>query len=269
MPRVKKLSVEEKARILLLKEQNNSNRAISRKIKCSETSVRNFLKKYSATKSLTRASGSGRKKVTSEREDRILKRLTLQNRFDSAAELRQKLQNAISSSVSLRTVQRRLNELGLKARRPAKKPLLSKNMKQNRLIWCKERRIWTIDDWNNVIFSDESKFNVLGPDGWTSVRRRKGERYSDECLVPTVKKSAGIMVWGCITSRGVGPILFIEGSINMNKYQEIIDEGVIPCIEELSADISEPVFQDDSAPCHRARSVSFRTSEIDVKQKIY
>ena len=71
------------------------------------------------------------------------------------------------------------------------------------------------------------------------------------------------MVWGCITSLGVGSLIMLEGSVNAEKYKNIILEGVLPTSENLTQKIDEPVFQDDSASCHRARSVSigrFNTS---------
>ena len=31
--------------------------------------------------------------------------------------------------------------------------------------------------WNNVLFADKSKFNIFGPDGRITVRRRKKEEF--------------------------------------------------------------------------------------------
>lgn len=220
--------------------------------------MRRCLKNYKETGSVLRRAGSGRPKATSNREERHLKQLCLKNRFETAGELRAELQSSSSVNVSVRTVRRRFNEFGLMARRPSKKPLLTRKMKEKRLIWSKERKLWTENDWARIIFSVESKFNLFDPDGTATVRRRKGERYSDECLLRTVKHSPYLMVWGAITSKGVGQILFITGSVNARKYQDIIDEGVIPTLEQLSEDIGDMVFQDDSAPCYRARSLSIQ-----------
>lgn len=195
-----------------------------------------------------------KKKTT--RQDRILERMSLKNRFATAKELRKDLNERCSINISTRSVQRRLNEVGLQARRPAKKPLLSAVMKKKRLMWAKQHREWTANDWKRVIFSDESKFNLIGPDGKQTVRRRAKERYLDECLLPTVKHSPYVMVWGCMTNWGLGRILLLDGSVNAAKYKEIIADGVVPTIEELCCYIPNPIFQDDSAPCHRAHSVS-------------
>ena len=61
-------------------------------------------------------------------------------------------------STSARTVRRRLLEGDLVSRShfSAKKPLLSKKNIRDRLIFCERYRDWTAEDWEKVIFSDES-----------------------------------------------------------------------------------------------------------------
>lgn len=254
------LTLEQKTMIVTLHKEKVSKREIARRIKCSDWTVRSVIKKYGETGSVERKKGSGRKRKTSSRSDAHLKFLSLSDRFQNAAELREEWNKSLPQPCSLRTVETRLNEMGLMSRTPAKKPILNKRMRKNRLNWCKERENWSVADWKRVVFSDESKFNLIGPDGTLKVRRRKGERYSDKCIQPTVKHSPYIMVWGCITSAGVGNILTLNGSVNAEKYQAIIAEGVIPTLEDLYGTYSNPIFQDDSAPCHRARSVSINNN---------
>ena len=42
--------------------------------------------------------------------------------------------------------------------------------------FANSHRDWTINDWNRVLWSDESKYNLKGPDGNLQVRRPKGKR---------------------------------------------------------------------------------------------
>ena len=55
--------------------------------------------------------------------------------------------------VSIQTVQKRLSENGLKARKPS----LSQENIQNRLNWAREHEAWNAEDWELVVFSDESQ----------------------------------------------------------------------------------------------------------------
>ncbi|KFM57645.1 Mariner Mos1 transposase, partial [Stegodyphus mimosarum] len=57
---------------------------------------------------------------------------------------------------------------------------------------------------NNVLFADESKFNIFGSDGRITVRRRKNEELHSKNLVGTVKHSGGgVLVLGCRAASGL------------------------------------------------------------------
>ena len=45
----------------------------------------------------------------------------------------------------------------------------------------------------------------------------------------------------------------LQGMVNAEKYKEIILRGIVPSIETITEREQEPIFQDDSAPCQRAR----------------
>ncbi|KAL7870253.1 hypothetical protein SRHO_G00077500 [Serrasalmus rhombeus] len=129
--------------------------------------------------------------------------IKLRDRVTTSAELAQEWQRA-GVSTSERTVRRRLLEDGLLSRRAAKKPLLSKKNIKRRLTFCRKYWDWTAEDWGKVIFSDEAPFRLFGTSGKMIVRRRKGERYHEFCVMPTVKHPETIHVRGCFSSRGVG-----------------------------------------------------------------
>lgn len=183
------LSERKKVKILRFSEAGLSNVDIAKRLKCNESSARRLLKKYHEAKEISRKKGSGRKRKTSEREDRLLQRLSIRNRFANSSQLRREFIEETGTGVSSRTIRRRLCKLGLKARRLARKPLLTRDMQRKRLGWAKQYENFTVDDWKAVIFSDESKYNLLGPDGRQVVRRRTGERYSAECITHSVKFS--------------------------------------------------------------------------------
>ncbi|KAI4293496.1 hypothetical protein PAPHI01_2770, partial [Pancytospora philotis] len=64
--------------------------------------------------------------------------------------------------------------------------------------------------WEAVVFSDECKFNVHGPDGPRTMWRLPGTPSRPEHFQQTVPFGGGsVMVWGAITSRGVGELVVI------------------------------------------------------------
>ncbi|CAJ0945587.1 unnamed protein product [Ranitomeya imitator] len=71
------------------------------------------------------------------------------------------------------------------------KPLPRTGNNQKRLVWAKEHKEWTLDQWKSVLWSDESKFEIFGSNHCVFVRRRKSERMDSTCLVPTMKHGGG------------------------------------------------------------------------------
>jgi hypothetical protein len=88
---------------------------------------------------------------------------------------------------------------------------------------------WTPEQWARVTFSDEKKFNRFGNDGTGYVWRKKNESLAPQCIRPTVKGGGGsVMVWGCFSRSGPGPIHRIEGIMDAVVYRDILDNVLRP-----------------------------------------
>lgn len=66
------------------------------------------------------------------------------------------------------------------------------------------------------------------------------------------KPSYEVMVWGCISWHGVGTITTVNGNINAEKYQQILNDNLWPVIAQHFPN-QQYIFQDDNAPVHHAR----------------
>lgn len=250
------MTPRKKSVCIALHNEGYSSRAIATRVGFNQSTVVRLLQKHRKTGDVSRQKGRGRKKSSTSSQDRLLKRLSLQDRRASSADLKQRWENATGLQTSTRTVRRRLFCMGLPARRPVKKPLLTTRMRQARLKWAREHQSWLLADWRKVIFSDESKFNLHGSDGKLYVRRRLNETYHPDCINTTVKHPAGQMVWGCISYQGVGRLHFIQGTVKAVDYVEILKEPLKRTIRDHFGSCPDFIFQDDSAPCHRAKLVS-------------
>jgi hypothetical protein len=62
----------------------------------------------------------------------------------------------ITGDLSLYNVWRVLKAAGYHKTKPTRKPGLTKKMRQERLDWCLAHKDWTLEDWKNVIWSDET-----------------------------------------------------------------------------------------------------------------
>ena len=76
---------------------------------------------------------------------------------------------------------------------------------------------------NNVIWSDESKFNLFGSDGKVMAWRSTKEELEPRCTVPTVKHGGGnVKCWGYFSSSSVGNLVFIDGNMTGELYRDIL-----------------------------------------------
>ncbi|GFV46816.1 transposable element Tcb1 transposase [Trichonephila clavipes] len=145
-------------------------------------------------------------------------------------------------------------KLGYEAVKRAQKPLLTEFQRKKRLTWAREHSLWTIKDWEKIIFSDDSQFCISGNQSSAYVRRRTHEEFSPQCLKPTVKFPTKVMVWGCMSSHGFGRLHIVSGTVKGMAYIEILQNKLLPTARDLFGNQSW-IFQDDNAPCHRAKVV--------------
>uniref|UniRef100_A0AAZ3RD84 Uncharacterized protein n=1 Tax=Oncorhynchus tshawytscha TaxID=74940 RepID=A0AAZ3RD84_ONCTS len=80
---------------------------------------------------------------------------------------------------------------------------------------------------NNILWSDEPKIELFGPNAKRQVWRKAG-------TIATVKHGGGsIMLWGCFSAAGTGRLVRIEGKMNGAKYREILDEYLLQSTQDL------------------------------------
>jgi hypothetical protein len=96
----------------------------------------------------------GGPRKTSKQTDDILRRAVMKEPAISSTELK-KMYPELLKNVSLRTIRHRLQiDLELPSRRAAKKPLLTKKMKDKRIAFAKKYVGWSKERWSKVMFSD-------------------------------------------------------------------------------------------------------------------
>ena len=222
-------SPKKRATAIALRKEGYSYREVAAKLGNGVTlsGIRKLCKRFQETGSVENKTGRGRNSVTTPKTDRRIVRLALNNRRASSGDINKELRG-MGVKVSNRTVRRRLVKAGLRARIARKKPFLNVVQRQKRVAWAKEHVTWTQEDWKKVIFSDETRISVFGSDGVRYVRRRPGEDCLPECLMPTMKHPLSVMIWGCMSRKGVGRIQVLEGNINACRYiKEVLEPKML------------------------------------------
>lgn len=95
-------------RLKLLFDGGKNKTQIAKIVKCPHSTVRYTINCYKKTESHENLKRSGRKRITSVREDRQLVRTSLKNRKKMSSELTADLFRSTEKKVSARTVKRRL-----------------------------------------------------------------------------------------------------------------------------------------------------------------
>ncbi|GET67406.1 IS630 family transposase [Rhizophagus irregularis DAOM 181602=DAOM 197198] len=104
--------------------------------------------------------------------------------------------NTLGLNCSLTTARQTLYDAGIHSHVAAKKPFVSKKHVLAHVSWCEKYKEKTIQDWNQVIFSDESSVEIGKQSRQIRVWRHTGERFNIECLTPTFKSGRkSVMVW--------------------------------------------------------------------------
>lgn len=260
------LTESERGQIIGLYKGGGTVSNISKTLKFARTTVTRTIKNFLERDSVKELPRSGRPKHLNADYKNELKKIVKKENRKSAEQIKDQFNENTGLHVSTKTIRRSLHDLNIYSRVPVSKPLINEQQRINRLNWCIERKDWSIRKWKNVIWSDESRFTLFKTDGPGRVWRTPGTRYNIENISPTIKHGGGgIMVWGCFSGKGLGPLIKVEGKMNSQDYIQILELQLLPLLHK---DFNNRgyLFQDDNAPVHTAKIVKnwIETNKVKI-----
>jgi len=254
----KNLTTEEKTIITTLYASGKKPKEISEIVQISSRTIRRIVQKLKNGESLEdkKKGNCGRKPKLrandlAERvhDDPILSNMTNE-------ELAEEL------DVSVRKIQYDLNKNDMKSFMRKRKPHLSENNCRKRLNWANEHKEWDINAWRNVIWTDECKILLYGPEKHQRVRRHQGqEKWKLDNLSPTFPNDRmSIMIWACFRGGKRGPIHLVtygqgDRGLTAKQYISTILEPILkPFYEQETEIIGYPLeVVADGATAHRSK----------------
>ncbi len=228
------LTVVQKTIIDTLHKEGKPQTFIAEEAGCSQSAVSKHV-----NRKLSGMKKCGRKRCTTNRENRSLMRIVEQNQFKNLGDLHKEWTES-GVKASRATTHRHVNEFGYSYR-------------QRRLNWAKEKKNWTVAQWSKVLFSDESKFCISFGNQGPRVWRKGGEAHSPSCLKSSVKFLQSVMILGAMSSAGIGPLCFLKTNVNAPVYQDILEHFMLPSADQLFKD-ADFIFQQDLSHAHTAKS---------------
>lgn len=254
MVKVRELCALDRAKIVNLRKSGMKIKEIAIAIPCSTSTVSYTIKKYDSFKQLETISGRGRKNLMNKCDEHYLKILCIRDRRKTVPQLTNEFNMMKGNKISETTIRRVLQfKLNLHGRVACRKPFLRPQNVRKRLQFAREHLNWSLEQWHQVLWTDESKFELFGTKRRVFVRRSPGERYRKQCLLPTVKHGGkeSVIVWGAISAYGVAPLKRIEGIMDKHVYHNILVRHAIPAGKRLIG--KNFVFQEDNDPKHASK----------------
>lgn len=155
-----------------------------------------------------------------------------------------------------------LNATGhFKYTKKMRQPFLKPEHEESRLKWAREHITWK-DEWDNVVFTDEKKFNLDGPDGfayyWHDLRKEAQFKFSRNF------GGGSLMVWAGCSKVGKTQLAKITCRMNSKNYIDMLEDIFIPFSEDFMPD--EMIFMQDNASIHVSRETKqwFEQKNIEL-----
>ncbi len=110
-------------------------------------------------------------------------RLVRDDRKVTVTQITTRYNQDMQNTISEHTTRRTLKQMCSSSRRPHRVPLLSDKNRTRRLHFTQTHQNWTIEDWKNVAWSDESRFLLRHSDGRVRIWPKAHESMDPSCLV--------------------------------------------------------------------------------------
>jgi len=241
MARGAPLTQEEQGKILAWKGEKKAQRWMARMLGKSQSCISTLLKSPSTYGTTKRP---GRKPSMSAMAMRQLVRAACKGDA-SAGQLKDKFKLPIGK----RRVQQILRaNVRLRWEKRQAGPWMTKEHQRHRVVWA-SLQLAQERQWRRVIFTDEKKFNLDGPDGlqyyWRDLAKEP-QYYS--------KRQGGggsVMIWAGFSSGGTTRLAFLQGKQDSAKYCSTLNDYLLPVAANIGGEAW--ILQQDNAPIHTSR----------------
>ncbi|KAK3536413.1 hypothetical protein QTP86_008876 [Hemibagrus guttatus] len=253
MAKSKELSKDTRNKIVDLHQAGKTESALGKQLGVKKSTVGAIIRKWKTYKTTDNLPRSGAPCKISPRGVKMITRTVSKIPRTTRGDLVNDLQRA-GTKVTKATISNTLRHQGLKSCSARRVPLLKPVHVRARLKFAREHLDDPEEDWENVIWSDETKIELFGKNSTCRVWRRKNAELHPKNTIPTVKHGGGIiMLWGCFSAKGPGRLIRVKERMNGAMYREILSKNLLPSARALKMKRGW-VFQHDNDPKHTARA---------------
>lgn len=214
MGKAKLLSLREQGKIDAYCQLGLAKRDIARRLRRSVCSITTYL----SNKDSYGKKWTGRSRILTARDMRRLGNAA-SNKQKSIKKIKAETNIAASNS----TIIRALKRMNMQSEKVKRAPFLSKLHKEARIKFTRD---YMQQNWENIWFTDEKKWNLDGPDRyfsyWHDLRK--------EPIVQQRRQNGGgsVMIWAGISGDRKTNLCFVEGNMNSEDYQRVLRNHFLP-----------------------------------------
>lgn len=141
MPRLSQRELQTSIRLV---EEGHTHREVARILNVAHGVINRAMQRYRATGDVGFRQGGGRGRTLTIRQEHQLRVMARRSPTKTAGQLNNSFREATGVQVSSQTIRRRLHEHGLRSRKRAKCPLLTRNHRAARRQWARQHLNWGI-----------------------------------------------------------------------------------------------------------------------------
>ncbi len=142
-------------------KNNVPQHQIAKALQISSSTVHNIIKIFRETGEISVHKGQGRRPFLDAHGLRALRRHCITHRHDSVIDITKWAQENFQKPLSVNTIRRAICRCKLKLYHAKRKPYVNMAQKRCRVLWAKAHLKWTVSKWKSVLWSDESKFDIV------------------------------------------------------------------------------------------------------------
>lgn len=229
-----------------------SCREVANALKISITSVERIRKREETN--IPPIKYGGPSKISKEGR-RYLTRQYVTGNLETLKDGQQFIQSTEGVHVAAQTVRNHLMSEGLATYVKHKRPNLTEDQKAIRYQFAKDHLCWTLEDWKQVMFSDETIISRVGSYGRKYYfKNPKDKSFRPHHIKKTMQGGGGkLVVWGCMTYYGVGDASWIHGTLDSDTYVNILQDYVFASRDHYGMNKKKFQFQQDNSRVHTSK----------------
>ena len=128
-----------------------------------------------------------------ERQKRLIKLQQVQDNTLSLTDLVRFARTDLSLTIIRRTVSRILRDFDMVSYIAPRKPRITPAQRCTRIVCCYGHLSWSVNDWSNVVFMDESNYEILNRKNRIYIRRFRHSPTRFERSQQRVHRGGGII----------------------------------------------------------------------------